>query len=201
MHNSAESFVRGGVELIPELEKFKDEFQDLRIKFAEGKVSLEGEWAFNETWGSTAWQSEDTWARIKLDALVTLTETEAVVIDYKTGKKTGNEVKHADQLHLYQLATFLKYPKLENITVELWYTDQDDVTSSEFSRAQGLKFFRGFDERARRLTNDVELKPRPNRFVCGRCPYKTVCEFSAANVVKKTMKTGFSHGGFVPWDG
>ncbi len=171
IHDAAERFVRGGVELIPELKSFSAEFHDLRNKYKHGMVSLEGEWAINKDWEPVAWGDRDAWARIKLDAFVRLSKTHAVVIDYKTGKKFGNEIKHAEQTQLYQLAAFLRYPELETIDVELWYTDQDDLTHMKYTRSQGMRFFQNFNQRGIAMTSAEEFPPSPNVFACKWCPY------------------------------
>ena len=171
IHDAAERFVRGGVELIPELKSFSAEFHDLRNKYEHGMVSLEGEWAVNKDWEPVAWGDKDAWARIKLDAFVRLSKTHAVVIDYKTGKKFGNEIKHAEQTQLYQLAAFLRYPELETIDVELWYTDQDDLTHMKYTRSQGMRFFQNFNQRGIAMTSAEEFPPSPNVFACKWCPY------------------------------
>ena len=171
IHDAAERFVRGGVELIPELKAFETEFHDLRNKYKHGMVSLEGEWAVNKDWEPVAWGDKDAWARIKLDAFVRLSKTHAVVIDYKTGKKFGNEIKHAEQTQLYQLAAFLRYPELETIDVELWYTDQDDLTHMKYTRSQGMRFFQNFNQRGIAMTSAEEFPPSPNVFACKWCPY------------------------------
>lgn len=195
VHKAAEDYITGSIELVSELAPFASEFDRLKALYQGGQVSLEGEWAYDKDWNPTSWMSDSAWARIKLDALVHLTPTHGVVLDYKTGKKVGNEVKHADQMQLYQLSAFMRYPKLEKITIELWYTDQDAISRMDFSRDQGLRFFKNFDDRARKMTSDEELRPRPNKFVCGRCPYKDVCEFSAAGVVQKRKDGGFKSWG------
>ena len=171
IHDAAERYVRGGVELIPELKPFQAEFLDLRNKFSHGMVSLEGEWAVNRDWAPVAWGDRDAWARIKLDAFVRLSKTHAVVIDYKTGRKYGNEIKHAEQTQLYQLASFLRYPELETIDVELWYTDQDDLTHMKYTRQQGMRFFQNFNQRGIAMTTATEFPPSPNVFSCKWCPY------------------------------
>lgn len=171
IHDAGERFVRGGVELIPELKAFETEFHDLRNKYKHGMVSLEGEWAVNKDWEPVAWGDKDAWARIKLDAFVRLSKTHAVVIDYKTGKKFGNEIKHAEQTQLYQLAAFLRYPELETIDVELWYTDQDDLTHMKYTRSQGMRFFQNFNQRGIAMTSAEEFPPSPNVFACKWCPY------------------------------
>ena len=171
IHDAAERFVRGGVELLPELKSFSTEFHDLRNKYEHGMVSLEGEWAINKNWEPVAWGDRDAWARIKLDAFVRLSKTHAVVIDYKTGRKFGNEIKHAEQTQLYQLAAFLRYPELETIDVELWYTDQDDLTHMKYTRSQGMRFFQNFNQRGIAMTSAKEFPPSPNVFACKWCPY------------------------------
>jgi CRISPR/Cas system-associated exonuclease Cas4 (RecB family) len=171
VHTGAELFVKGGTELIPELKAFAPEFLKLRELYAQGKVSLEGEWAINRDWLPVDWRSRDAWARIKLDAIVFMSKTHAVVIDYKTGKKFGNEIKHAEQTRLYQLAAFLRYPELTNIDVELWYTDQDEITHTSFTRTQGMKFLRDFDRRGKLITNATDFPPNPNMVSCKWCPY------------------------------
>lgn len=173
VHKAAEAFIRGGVELVPELKEwFEADFVQLRELFAEGRVSLEGEWAFNREWQPRAWMSSDTWCRVKCDCVVFASETEAIVIDYKTGKRWGNEMKHMEQLRLYQLGAFLKYPKLEKVTVELWYTDLDELVSQVFTREQGLMFVTGFEQRGEAVTTCEDFPPNPNAHVCKWCPYK-----------------------------
>jgi len=171
IHEAAELFVKDNVELALELHSFSNEFFELRRLFREGKVSLEGEWAVDKDWKSVNWKSSDVWARIKLDALVHISDTHAVVIDYKTGKRWGNEIKHAEQMQLYQLASFLRYPKLQNIDVELWYTDLDELVKMSFTRAQGLRFMTGFTKRGEAMTSATEFPPNPNIFSCRYCPY------------------------------
>jgi RecB family exonuclease len=172
VHKSAEQYVGGGVELIQELHHFAPEMAQLRELAKLGNVSMEGEWAFNRAWEAVAWMSHDAWVRVKTDVTVFMTQKHAVVIDYKTGKRWSNEVKHAEQMNLYQLSAFLRYPKLETVTVELWYTDQNELHPTKFRRDQGLKYLAGFEARLVKLTTATEFPPKPNKFTCKWCPYK-----------------------------
>jgi hypothetical protein len=172
VHTAAELYVKGGVELVSELQWFAAEFEQLRELFKEGKVSLEGEWAFDRGWEPVAYMSSDVWVRIKCDIVVFLSETEAVVVDIKTGKRWGNEMKHAEQMRLYAATTFCKYPKLEKIRVELWYTDLDDIVEKDYTRLQGLTFLKNFEDRGHVMTTCEEFPPNPNAFSCKWCPYK-----------------------------
>ncbi len=171
IHEAAELFVRGGVEMVHELKNFKAEFEMLRTYYKEGRVSLEGDWAFNKQWLPVAPRSEDVWVRMKLDALVFITNEEAIVIDYKTGRKDGNEVKHGEQGQLYQLGTFLRYPKLKKLTVEFWYLDKDDISRMTYTREQGLRLLQSFEKRGSNITDATTFPERPNAFSCKWCPY------------------------------
>lgn len=179
IHDHCELFVRGKEKkILPEMNKFEAEFESLKKQFVAGKVSLEGEWGMSADWEPADWK--EAWLRLKLDALVFLSETEAVAVDYKTGRKFGNEVKHAEQLQLYQLVTFLRYPKLEVLHAELWYLDQDELTTMTYRRSQGLRFLQKWDMRGKKMTSTVDFPANPNIFSCKYCMYgpkgSGVCE-------------------------
>ena len=169
VHEGAEAFVRGLGSILPEMNAFRAEFDKLARTFATGAVSLEGEWGFDRGWEATPWRT--AWLRMKLDALVFLSPYEAVAIDYKTGRKFGNEIKHGEQVQLYQLACFLRYPELEVVHTELWYLDQDDITQRTFTRAQGLRFRDAWNRRGALITSAVQFPANPNKFSCQYCPY------------------------------
>lgn len=170
VHDSCEMYVSGQTdELAPEAALyFGPELDLMRVLHEQGHVSLEGEWGMDKNWEVAPWKG--AWLRLKLDAAVFL-DDEAVVIDYKTGKKFGNEVKHAEQLQLYALVTALRYPHLKRITAELWYLDQDETTRMTLTRDQALRFRAGFHKRGEALTTCDDWKPNPSRFVCKWCQY------------------------------
>lgn len=172
IHTAAEFFVKGDGPFIPELAKFKTEFAALQRLHAQGKVSLEGEWGYTRDWAPCDWKA--AWARVKLDAMVFLSKQEAVVIDYKSGRKFGNEIKHAEQTALYQLAAFLRYPELQLVHTELWYLDVDELTHSVYTRRQGLRFMKNFDQRGDKMTRATTFPANPNKFSCQWCPYHPV---------------------------
>lgn len=171
VHTSCELFISGQEDVLaPEAEKhFGTDIAMLRTLFEDGLVSLEGEWGMSRDWEPAEWKS--AWLRLKLDAMVMHDERTATVIDFKTGKKFGNEVKHGEQLALYQLVTFLRYPQLETVYAELWYLDINEVTSRCYTRDQGLRFKSNFDRRGHKLTSCSEWPANPNRFSCQYCQY------------------------------
>lgn len=172
IHEAAEKYIKGGVELIPELHKFKAEFEKAREYHEAKQASTEGDWGFTKEWEPTAWMSSDVWCRIKCDLVVLLDKKTAVVIDYKSGKRFGNEIKHAEQMQLYVLGTLFRWPGVDLVTTELWYVDLDEITSMTYTRDQGLRFVKNFERRANVFIDCDDFPPNPNQFSCRYCAYK-----------------------------
>ncbi len=170
IHQHAEDYVTGKVDAqIPEMREFAQEFDHLRRLYPSGIVSLEGEWAVNRDWVPTDWRTG--WHRSKVDAIVLPNNWSAIVIDYKSGKRFGNEVKHSEQTQLYALNAVLRYPEIEEVTTELWYLDVKELTSATFTRAQILRFKPNFDRRGHAVTDCTDFPPNPNVYSCKWCQY------------------------------
>ena len=172
IHQQAEDYVNATLAELPDtLIKFKDEFETLRHLYAEAKVELEGEWGFSLDWESVGWMQPNTWARIKLDALVNEDESSARVIDYKTGKKFGNEIGHGQQALLYAIATFMRYPHLQYVQTEMWYLDKGETTIKGYTRDQAMIFMPGIHQRAIAMTTTTQFEPKPSKTTCKWCAY------------------------------
>lgn len=191
IHDSAEAFVRGDVkELIPELSCYAEELHTLRDLYAQGRVIVEQEWAHTKNWDQTDWRAEDAWLRLKLDFLVLMPdEITGMVVDLKSGKKHGNEIKHAQQGQLYTGCTFIRHPKLKRIITEFWYSDQDDITQVVYTPQQAAKFLADFDRRGRAMTEAKQFAAKPSIFSCKWCPYRPEdaggtgdCKFGVGNI-------------------
>lgn len=175
VHKAAEDYINGKVDtLIPELKTHSEKIEQLRMLFKEGKVEQEGEWAFTIDWAKTGWMDPECWARIKLDAFVKESDTSCRVIDFKTGKKFGNEMKHASQGLLYAIAAFMRNPELQLATVEFWYTDQKvtDDTKKTYTRDQAMMFLIKYHNRGVKMTTEKDFNPNPSNETCKWCAYK-----------------------------
>lgn len=193
IHNAAEYFVKGEGPMIKEMYTFATEFQHLRNLFTAGQVSLEGEWGFDDAWNPCDYKT--AWLRMKLDASVYSPDWD-MVIDYKSGKRFGNEMKHADQVTLYALGKFMRDPDLNLVKTELWYLDVDDIAKTQFTRQQAMKFWPRMDERARKMCSDNRFTPKPNIMSCKYCPYKPEPEGTGdckVGVLSTTFPARFSN--------
>jgi len=156
-----------------ELLNFKDELEHLKSLYTDGVVETEQLWTFDDTWTpSDPDDYPNIWLRVICDGLVFLDDETAVVIDYKTGKRVRNEVKHAQQGQLYMLSTFIRYPKLQTITVEFWYLDQDEMYQMTYTREQGMRFFKLWNDKMLKMTSDVTFEAKPSTYTCRFCPFQ-----------------------------
>ena len=182
IHQQAEDYVKGELGEFPDtLSKFKYEFEELRELFIDSKVELEGEWGYNANWEPCAWMERATWVRIKLDALVHQDDTSLRVIDYKTGKRWGNEVAHGQQALLYAIGTFLRYPHAEFAQTELWYLDKKETFRKTYTRDEALMFMPGWHSRGVKMTTAEDFTPNPSKHNCRWCSYgkgeEPVCNY------------------------
>ena len=116
--------------------------------------------------------------------------TEKFIPTHNTGRKFGNEIKHAEQLQLYQLATFMRYPQLQTVHAELWYLDQNETTSQKFSRAMGLRYRDKFTKRGDALTACEDFPAAANIHACRWCQYGPWGGGQCAEGVRTPSKPG-----------
>lgn len=173
IHDLAERYVRGleGEEVPLPLQQFEKGFTQLKEEFAAGKVTCEEEWAFRKDWSETGWMDDDCWHRAKLDAFLVGGDGSALIVDYKTGKKFGNELKHGEQGLVYAIGAFLKYPELDFIKIEFWYLDKGEKLIRNFTRQQALLFQPQLHQRAVKMTTAVEFEAKPSFVACRWCHY------------------------------
>lgn len=182
IHEAAELYVTSSVELISELKKFEKELNHLKHLFNLNKVEVEQPWAFTSEWKITNWSSIDAWVRAKLDAFIRHSDSACVVVDYKSGKSWGNEVTHNLQGQIYAIMALLRYPEIEEVTVEFWYVDQNEITTKHYTRNQVMKFLNTWTQRGNAIVSEVEFKPNPSNAACKYCPFGSnvgsgVCEY------------------------
>lgn len=173
IHKDAERFVLGEIKLARELKDFAAHFESLRTKYKQGKVKLEEDWAHARDLSVTEWRDRNAWLRLKCDAVYFISGDTICIIDYKTGRKFGNEIKHAQQGQLYAGIIAERYPEATKLIVEFWYTDQDDITTITYTRRQAGIFLSGFLARAERMTTAVDFPPKPSVSNCRYCDFGT----------------------------
>jgi len=185
IHDQAEKFVRGELDFPSTLSKFKTDFERLQERFKAQPylMTMEDNWGFTSQWTPTGWADNDTWCRQKLDVFYKDGANSAVIIDHKTGKKFGNELKHGEQGLHYSIGAFMKYPELDIITTEFWYIDQGEKLRKTLPRERALIHLPKIHQRAVIMTTATHFQPKPSAQNCKWCSYRTSgdCEYAVEN--------------------
>lgn len=172
IHKGAELFVRGEGPLITELTAplVRERIDYYHQAYKEGRAVVEQEWGFDQDWQPTGWFDSNCWQRTKCDVVVD-EKVLVEVVDWKSGKKEGNEVKHAQQGLLYAIDALIKYPEAERVRIRFIYTDEGKEKVAEHSRLVTMRMLPNWDARARALTQARVFPPKPNKINCRFCPY------------------------------
>lgn len=182
IHDQAEAYVRDGGDLPTALHKFKSDFERLHERFQQQPylMTMEENWGFTSQWTPTGWAEADTWCRQKLDVFYMDGKNSAVIIDHKTGKKFGNELKHGEQGLHYAIGAFMKYPELDLITTEFWYIDHGEKLRKTLPRERALIHLPKIHQRAVIMTTAEHFPPKPTKQNCKWCSYRTSgdCEYA-----------------------
>lgn len=180
IHNQAERYVRGELGDDPPLPlmKFEQGFRTLKSAFEKGIVHCEEEWGFAKDWSAVEWGDPDCWHIGKLDCFVKNDDGSALIVDYKTGRKYGNELKHGEQGLTYAIAAFMRYPELDFIKVEFWYLDKGEKLTRQYTRQQALVLQPQLHQRAKKMTTCTSFEPTPSANACRFCHYgkEGICE-------------------------
>jgi RecB family exonuclease len=175
VHKEAELYVQGEGPFTKDLKKFPDSFWALREAYDEGRVHVEEKWGFDRNWAIVEWA--ERWAGVICDAVVLDIDDETGlvksirIIDYKTGKSFGKEISHQQQLQLYAVATFMRFPDTDIVTGEMWYLDEGKTLVRRFNRAQMPHFLKRWHDRGHKLTTAMSFPPKPSLRTCKYCAF------------------------------
>jgi hypothetical protein len=137
-------------------------------------IVTEPSWGFDKDWHPVAYKS--AWAKIRPD-LVVVADDKVTVIDYKSGKRHGNELKHTMQVQLYTCAAAILYPAKQYIN-ELWYLDLGQVVQGSIPAGAAMDHVRErWTRRALKMTEATDFPPKPSKGNCRYCFERDRCEF------------------------
>lgn len=170
-HKAIETFLDSGDDpnaKVPSYPGFENDFHQLLAAGAKPELPL----AVDKQWNPSAW--ETAWGRAILDAVL-VTPNYVRIIDFKNGKPSP--ISHLDQAQIYALFAHTHYPSDEYI-VEFWYLNNDRRSYFSFTPNQLSTTRKRITARALRAELDKKRLPRPNKHVCGYCPYINHCEYA-----------------------
>jgi hypothetical protein len=138
------------------------------------KYTPELQIAFTREWKPTDWFGSSTWARMVLDATKCTNNLFAHAIDYKTGRIYED---HGDQAELYAVGCLKYFGNPDEVRVDFWYLDQQEIHEYEFTRRTiEDDLVPKWEERANEICNETDFEPTPGRASCGKYGG---CQFAA----------------------
>jgi len=172
IHEEVEQYISGVTDDFPSSgKKCRATLDYCRETYADGNVSVEEKWAFDEEWSPVGWFDGTVWLRAATDCTI-MGDGEAQIYDWKTGKSFGNEVKYMQQMQLYAVCAFMLYPDLSYADVTLGFLDDGKLRTKSFERNDKIvKLLAKFTERGNRMTNCVDFRPSPSAINCKWCPF------------------------------
>jgi CRISPR/Cas system-associated exonuclease Cas4 (RecB family) len=168
LHGAIESFLTGKTAELPnEINFYTQYLTQLKTKviFPEYTICLTREWK------PCAAESPDRWYKGILDLKAFGSsegpQTEATVIDWKTGKIYD---EHDDQKSLYSLAVLAEEPSVLRVRAIHVYLDLGKNREKTYDREQMHQLRTSWDSRVLKLEEEKAFIPNPS-FKCRYCPY------------------------------
>lgn len=138
-----------------------------QLREIEEKV-VEKQWGFTRAWKPTGWFSRGitaTWLRVVLDVGIPYQDGEAIVGDWKTGKRYAS---NDEQMELFAIATFAQFSWVNSVDTRLWYVDNGHEECAGFKRTELASLTAKWEARALTMLADRTWAPKPND-KCGFC--------------------------------
>lgn len=132
---------------------------------------------FDTDWKPVATFNE-AWLLAAMDVAIRVSETEIVIVDWKSGKLDGNEVAHTHQSQLYALCASKKWPELTKFTTWFIYVDHGVKKEHVWKAGHMPRFFKQWDEKGKAITSATTFPAKPNKWACRFCDYQQSCDFA-----------------------
>lgn len=170
LHQNGEDFVLRGTALPPEFMPFEGPITDIREMYlAGGHVTVENREYYDHNWQPC--EKDDQWLVVVKDVKVKIPGDFSLTVDYKTGKKFGNEIKHYGQCELYAITDMITDDSYSFYDAELWYIDQKDIWPIQFAAPKLMRQQKVLDDEVQKMLNDRLFRPTPSKVTCKYCPY------------------------------
>lgn len=182
-HSLAEEFVKGELDEVPEqLIRYQDVLEACHEHYvAHPELTfVESQWCLNDNLESVDWFAPDAWGRFGVDYGEYRPESNTLrMIDWKTGKRSGRELGHLQQLMAYAAVAPYVIPHLVNeettFLLQAYYFDSP--STDPFERTMPYQAVMNYAQklwhRGLLMTQAVEFPAKPNAWNCKYCPFSS----------------------------
>ena len=137
-----------------------------------GELLIEHELVLTENLTPTSWWESDAWLRSKLDILI-LKDSEAVVMDWKTGKRNPDFF----QMDIFAAQVFKHFPEVKTVKSVLVWLKTMEMDVETYKRSKSNEIWADIMKKIRRIYMSVEHDNWPMRpsGLCRFCPARHDC--------------------------
>jgi RecB family exonuclease len=189
IHEACEAYIKGQIGVLPKpLSKVERQMDEYREAYEAGTAWVEEPWAFDVAWNPVDWNAPDVWLRVQIDLrrIGAGGDNTLHIVDFKSGKSWGNELQHIQQLQLYAVTSFVKFPEVHTITATDLYIDEGKELTKIYARDEKYeKLLMKWIDRSEAMLTCTDPKPRPARHTCRFCPWgisngSGACDYAVA---------------------
>lgn len=193
-HRIAEEYISGA----DNRQEWPDEFQNYASVLTEFRghflsdpenTFIETKWCLNNDLQCVDWYDDEAWARFGVDfGHYNAPVNSLLLVDWKTGKRTGRELSHLQQLLAYAACAIFALPDKVNedtkFILRAYYFDSPNT--KPFERESNyhavMNYAQKLWHRGLVMTQAVEFPPKPNAWNCKYCPFSSnnsnICPYS-----------------------
>lgn len=139
-------------------------------KASNGNIFPEKQLAVDQEWIACTWFDKPDVVKYRaiIDCLVFLSETELLLIDWKSGKVRPYEDGPTSQLKLTAVVLFSLYPKIEKITSSYMFLEHKKTVKVDFYREELEEMRDNFDKAHEEVNLATDFPFKKNRY-CNWC--------------------------------
>jgi len=166
VHKALEHKIKGQADLPQDMEAYEPIVNAVTSLVGNGQLEAEQELTVSRSMAITGWWEPDAWLRSKIDVLIIKDDTDALIFDWKTGKRRVDMF----QFTLYAAQVFMHYPQVQRIKATLVWLKDQKLDSETFTRADAPKLWADVLARITRIEQALAHSNWPAK-PSGLCPY------------------------------
>jgi len=146
-------------------------------RLADGnKLFIEHELTINKSMIPTGWWDADAWLRSKLDVLIVRDDGNALVMDWKTGKRRTDPF----QLQLFAAQVFTHFPEVNDVKTTLVWIKEKALDSNVYNRSKHAALWEDTLSRIARIeqADTHNVWPAKPSGLCRYCPCFNFCDYA-----------------------
>lgn len=164
VHKLVEDYLKGAIPLNAELGDLAEVLGRAKELGAESELEL----AFDADWQPVGWFDKEAWVRVKADILIgPMADGTLVLVDVKTGKQRD----YTEQLELYALAAFKKWPEVSAVEAAIWYVTGGATDFISLTRSAEEELTAKWNSKVEPMLNDDIFAARPGNY-CRYCHFR-----------------------------